>query len=263
MLNIPNINYYSKSISFKANNSYDSKENNIKNLVPDFILPQGVYIDPFSGENEYKKDYMEKLYQTYFDENGKMNPEITKFLDNEIFEIELQYPAGEKINSTLKDYIRASFRNPFPISDTVCHGTGAYLHAKDIINNGFDPKFIKRTNLGPGFYFSSEEYARLYGILLKADFKGIIADANAKFYESIEKSNAKNKLSEFLGFSNEFSAKSMLQSEFSKYLLNEYCRNFIVEGLGIDAGRGVCGNAAGESCLCVYNPRTLTNIRGE
>ena len=210
--------------------------------------------------SEYKKT----LDGLYFDEKGNLAPEIQKFLDETIFEIKTGGKNGTVINTTIKDYLRQSIHTPSTFDGTLYHGTLNPKNIDNIIANGFDINKISssRTRLGPGFYFSSDYgIAREYGSVLKADAKGIIAGADNAFYENVPSSKIIKQLGEMIGLTPDVCDDQETCYSYPVKFINEYVRKFIVEKLGIDALSGWGGNSPVDQCICVLNPKILSNVQ--
>ena len=220
------------------------------------------YTMPYEVYTAKKNRYVQKLYETYFDKDGKVIPEIKKFLDETVFDMKIGGGKTEKcVSSTIKNHISSSIHDIETINEELFHGA---LYPDLILENGFDPKFIVRTHLGPGFYFSGEGEAREYGSVIAAKIRNEgakCAKADDRFYEGVSSGKTAQKLSGFLGFdSSKYSEETRLQQEFIPKIINEYSRDFIVNELGIDVLRGYGGATPFDYCTCVLNPKIFESV---
>ena len=235
----------------------------ISKEIPKSDLPACVWQTsmPYEVFEAKKKNYIDKLYATYFDENGKVIPEIKEFLDETVFDMRIGGGRSEKqVVSTIKNHISSSIHDVETIKGELFHGT---LRPELVLENGFNPRYIARTNLGPGFYFAGEGEAREYGTVLVGKIResgATAAKADDRFYEGLEVGDTSRKLSEFLGFKSESTEESMIQHEFASKIINEYSRDFIVNELGIDILRGYGGASPFDYCTCVLNPEIFEKI---
>ena len=233
--------------------------------VPESGLPISRWDDqipmPWEVFEAKKKMYINKLYETYFDEKGKVIPEIKAFLDETVFNIKTGGGKEQKETiSTIKDYLKKSIHEKSNITGELFHGS---MNPDKIVSEGFDPKRISRTNLGPGFYFSSEGVAREYGGVVVATIKdsgATCANADDRFYENLVSGDVANKLTDFLGFKKEFCEEGMIQREFLSTIVNQYSRDYIVEDLGVDALCGFGGATPFDYCTCVLNTDIFKSI---
>lgn len=238
----------------------------ITKAVPSSDLPISRWDFPIPWEvfEAKKSSYINKLYATYFDEKGKLIPEIKEFLDGKTFDIISGSGRDEKIvTSTIKDYLANSIHNPKVITGELYHGT---QKAEKIIEEGFNPKHISRTNLGPGFYFAGASEASEYGTVIAAKIKdsgATCADADNSFYAKISHPTGDlfKQLFEFMGFSNKHCEETMIQREFLPKIIDEYARDYMVNDLGIDALKGYGGSTPFDFCVCILNPNVFENIR--
>ena len=160
-----------------------------------------------------------------FNDNYELNPVIKKLLDKSKFLIETN-DGTELI--TIKDAIKKFVTNDWGDIQIpqFYHACATYNTVDKILQKGFEPKHIKRTMYGPGFYFTgSEGDARNYGsALLVADLKGHCCVLDPKWYDSISSDSVTGKISYLTG-SDYFQSKA---------ILNEYVRKLMYEELGID-----------------------------
>lgn len=221
----------------------------------DFPMPYEVF--------EAKKlAYINKLYATYFDENGKVIPEIKQFLDESVFNMKIGGGRMEKqVTSTIKNHISSSIHDVETVYGELYHGA---MKPDALLNEGFNTRYINRTNLGPGFYFAGEGEAREYGTVIAAKIResgATAAKADDRFYEGLPIGDAASKLSKFLGFkTDKYSEEMMIQQDFVSKIINEYSRDFIVNELGIDILKGYGGATPFDYCTCVLNPDIFEKI---
>jgi len=231
--------------------------------VPKSDLPDCVWNTsmPYEVFEAKKRNYINKLYATYFDKDGKVIPEIKEFLDETVFDMKIGGGRNERqVASTIKNHISSSIHDVETIHGELYHGT---LRPELVLENGFNPKYIARTNLGPGFYFAGEGEAREYGSVIVGKIRetgATVAKADDRFYENLEIGDTSRKLSKFLGFKTENTEESMIQQEFASKIINEYSRDFIVNELGIDVLRGYGGATPFDYCTCVLNPEIFEYI---
>ena len=237
----------------------------IAKTVPTSDLPVSIWDCqipmPWEVFEAKKANYIKQLYATYFDENGKVIPEIKTFLDETIFNLRTGGGRAERESvSTIKDYIRGSIHDSDIITGTLYHGA---LRPEAVLAEGFNPRYISRVNLGPGFYFAGQGEAMEYGTVIAAKIKdegATIARANDRFYENLSGGEVSRKLGEFLGFRTDFSEEARIQSEFIPKIVNEYSRDYIVNDLGIDVLSGYGGASPFDYCTCVLNPSIFEKI---
>ena len=128
-----------------------------------------------------------------------------------------------------------------------------------IINNGFDFSKINTTEYGPGMYFSGNETELLIypGETLGVDYEGRTASGvNIKEYNNL-KSGLINEVRNYLnlGFSSIENVMAEAES-ISTTIVNDYCRQKIVNELGIDGASVPYGNSYFE----IFNPDSIKNI---
>ena len=132
-------------------------------------------------------------------------------------------------------------------------------NVEPITSNGFDFSKVNTTEYGPGMYFSGSETELLIysGETIGIDYEGTTAVAkNIKEYNSL-KSSLINEVRKYLnlGFSN--IENVMAEAEvISNTIINEYCREKIVNDLGIDGAFIPYGNSYFE----VFNPNAIKNV---
>lgn len=233
----------------------------IRSNIPKLKFDQKPWEIEYEAINKARSEYTDKLYSHFFDEKGNLLPVIEKYLNETIFDIEVpQFRGKTVVHSTLKDYIRDSISNPRIFSDSIYHGTSSQSAIDDILENGFNPRFISNTRLGPGFYFSEYGEAVNYGTVLKAMAEGKLADAKERFYENVTSYEISKKIADFIGLTHEVCDDPTVLVEFPKKLINEYSRNFIINKLGIDALTGYGGATPRDFCLAILNPKIIKNI---
>ena len=233
----------------------------IRDNIPKLKFDKNPYAMGYEALTKARNEYIDNLYSFFFDEKGKLIPELERYLDNTIFDIEVPlYKGHSVVHSTIKDYIRDSISNPRVFSDVIYHGTPSPSAIDNILQTGFNPRFISNTRLGPGFYFSQYGEAANYGTVLKALGEGILADAKARFYENVTSYPITQKIGDYIGLTSEVCDDITTEIEFPKKLINEYSRNFIIENLGIDALSGYGGATPRDFCLVILNPKSIKNI---
>lgn len=231
-----------------------------------------------------EREYQNKLYDTYFetltDETGKtkfrLEPEIKEYMDNKIFEFE--GPEGEKIKGSAKDALKAyvASQEDIPCIDGALHG--ALREAiESIIKNGFDTRRISATAFGPGFYFGSEGTAQDYSSAkLQADIKrtkrpdgseGKFVRFNQAYYNDMICCKLYGAMNDVLrldtGYSKVYNPFSTdfndVNRNFLSKAINEYCRDILVNEMGIDAA--FAASPGYHNCVVVFNPDAIANVK--
>lgn len=288
-----------QKISYKNNNTNNSTpkcDNSIKDVPNSFYRPLNfggeirVY-DPME-EIRKEKELRENLFNQFMveqkdsdgntitDKQGrpitKLDPKIKEMLDSTTFEFTA--PNGSKMNCTIKDAINAYIVDTLD-EDTEFHRVihGSSLESiSDIINNGPDMRKTSRSAFGPGMYFAfSEGAAHDYSSAkLMADIipqrrengeKGKIVRFNTNFYDdTINNHNVHKAITDFTGLKapNEPWQPHYIERaymELPEKLVDEYCRDLMVEEMGIDAAQ--CSARGFHPCAVVLNPDAITNIQ--
>lgn len=287
-----------QKISYKNNNTNNSTpkcDNSIKDVPNSFYRPLNfggnirVY-DPME-EIRKEKELRENLFNQFMveqkdsegntitDKQGrpitKLDPKIKEMLDSTIFEF--QSPEGSKMNCTIKDAINAYIVDTLN-EDTKFHRVihGSSLESiSDIINNGPDMRKTTTNAFGPGMYFAfSEGDAHDYSdAKLMADVipqerengeKGKIVRFNTNFYDKINNHNLHKAITDFTGLEapDEPWQPYYIERAYMELpakLVDEYCRDLMVEEMGIDAAQ--CSARGFHSCAVVLNPDAITNIQ--
>ena len=228
----------------------------------------GAYYMPvinFRGDSEKvlvtKKDEAgNKILDKYGNPVIRLNPEIKKTMDKETFEF--TGPDGEKFTGTVKEALLAYIRDIRDLDENRYSGLyhGSSLESiKKIKEQGPDPRKTTSVGFGPGMYFAfSEGDAHDYsGAKIKADLQkhkredgvtGKFAVFNGLFYRNIKTPEVAKKLQEITPTSTDIDS-----------LLNDYCREILVDDLKIDAGYGFARSH--HPCVIVFNPDVISNIR--
>lgn len=228
----------------------------------------GAYYMPvinFRGDSEKvlvtKKDEAgNKILDKYGNPVIRLNPEIKKAMDKETFEF--TGPDGEKFTGTVKEALLAYIRDIRDLDENRYSGLyhGSSLESiKKIKEQGPDPRKTTSVGFGPGMYFAfSEGDAHDYsGAKIKADLQkhkredgvtGKFAVFNGLFYRNIKTPEVAKKLQEITPTSTDIDS-----------LLNDYCREILVDDLKIDAGYGFARSH--HPCVIVFNPDVISNIR--
>lgn len=254
-------NNYVCNTNFKGQNSKTKVENS--ETKPAFELPNSdnydyapLFTDPNKG-SELQKEYKAKLRGVCFDKEDKLHPAIKKKLDDSLFVFE--QPDGTSKVMTIKDAIKGYIKPSREIDGEFYHATFVTEDAKNIIRNGFDPKRIKRTEFGPGFYFTpSEGDAMNYGSAkVKARIKGNCGHISGKFYEKINNYKTQEAVKKFVGMKSVGYPTQDIEREVASSIINEYARNIISQELGYDCAYGAGG---GKACFVVFNPNSISDI---
>lgn len=238
----------------------------------------------------YRKEFMDKIFVEVADENGNpildnalrpktiLDPAIKEALDNSVFHFE--GPDGEKFSGTIKEalekYITYVDDDSVIMYQGLLHGC-SQESLNDIIENGPDMKKISRSVFGPGMYFAlSEGDAQDYSSAkVKADIVktkrengeiGKFVRLKGAFYEKVTNMAVTNMACQLAGIDPESIYCypqgqpyyiSQIKQEVAKKLIDEYCRNILVDELGIDAGYGHAPYH--HSCIVVFNPDSVQN----
>lgn len=215
---------------------------------------------PYEKRDALKNEYKSKILEAVTSPDGKLDRRIVEFLDNQKFEIE-DVRTGQKKSMTIKEAIDSAIVRTYDVDTSAYHATWTREVGEQIIKNGFDPSKISRTKLGPGFYFSAAEGGAFEysSCILMADFKGNCAQVTGPFYEKIMDSYPGQALANFIGLKSKDYDLGMAESEICTKLINEYARDYFVNGLGIDMAYGSSGRF--ETCYAVYNPDAISNVR--
>ena len=205
-----------------------------------------------------EREYKEKLNEIYFNEDGELNEDIKQFLDEEMFEFRSKDGSVEL--KTLGQKIKESINDVQEIDCNLFHATSTFETADKIINGGFKPQFISRTKIGPGFYFAcSEGEARDYGTaVLRAHCCGSFAHMKPGYYSNINNfSNVSSKLREFAGLKSTGYPTAQTEDIICSKMLDEYCRSYMVNQLGVDFSYGIDGRT---SAIVAHNLDKITDI---
>mgnify|MGYP001026232760 FL=1 len=239
------------------------KENSSETLQTGFELPNAtqydyspLFTDPRKGAS-LQEEYRAKLTDICFDKKGELNPVIKKKLDDSHFVFE--QPDGTQKVMTIKEALKSYVKSSRPIDTSLIHATFVREDAMNIAKNGFDPKRIKRTEFGPGFYFSpSEGDAMNYGSAkVKARIKGNCAHMDGKFYEKINNYKTKEAVKKFVGLNSTGYPTQEIENSVANLVINEYARNVLYNEMGYDCAYGSGG---GKSCFVVFNPDSISDI---
>ena len=205
---------------------------------------------------ELQDKYRVQLQEICFPD-GKLNNDIKKFLDETKFEFE---KFGVKDEKTIGEKLSEAILTTQYCEGDLYHATFTSEVANKIIKEGFNPEYISRTKCGPGFYFtSSEGDARNYGsCVLKVFCKGKQARMKNDYYNDIlNKSDISTKLKDYLNFKSINYSTGHVQSEICTRIINEYCRNYIANELGID----ITYASSGSTCaIVVHNLDAISDI---
>jgi len=206
-----------------------------------------------------KKEYSDKISDACFDDNGKLNPVIKKKLDESHFVFELE--DGTPQVMTIKEALKSCVLSSRPVDMQVFHATFTKETAQNIIDKGFDPMRISRTEFGPGFYFApSEGDAMNYGSAqLSVRLKGNMAIMDhGKYYQKIANSAVINSVRDFTGLKSTGYPTSEIEARSAEKIVNEYARNVLTEELGYDCAYGAGG---GKNCLVAFNPKAISDVK--
>ncbi len=210
---------------------------------------------PFSVEspksgNCHSYEVMEKYADNVLSALNDRKEELYDFLDS----------VTDENGLTISDKLLSMF-------DTENSRMGEYtfLHktlsnnAESLQKNGFDSARISKTNFGPGFYVGVSEGGLLIypGVKMQVEYKGnTVQGKTLSEYDGI-KSEAVNKLREYLNLKPDFSNPLIWKEieSFSKFI-NEYSRKTIAEH-GID-GAWALGS---DGYFVIFNPDAIKEIK--
>ena len=209
----------------------------------------------YDERDAIKSEYYNKAMSVVFDENGKLDKRIVDYLEN----TEFPYTDGSNKTVKIKDLMKDSIYRTRHIDFPMYHATSSEEAANNIIKNGFDPKRISRTLVGPGFYFSpSRDCTLMYNNhVLKAQIEGTCADVNSEKLQEIDKLDLYSTIGKFVGFEGNDYNIAVTDSHVMSKIVDEYVRTSFYEDFGIDV---VDGNGGGVSCYAVYNPAAIKTI---
>jgi len=240
-------------LNFKS--AYSKNELSLPNAVDYEYVPIDTF---FKKQNELEEAYRKALKETCFP-NGKLNKVIKEFLDETKFDF--RKADGTVEQKTIGEKLSEAVLRVLECEGDLFHGTYTNEIAKKIIKEGFNPECITRTKCGPGFYFtSSEGEARNYGSsVLKVHCAGKQAIMKKDYYEEImHKSDVMAKLCDFLDLKSLNYSTGKIQGEITVGIINEYCRNYIADELGIDVSYASSGRTA---AIVVHNLNAINNIK--
>lgn len=224
-------------------NNYTNLRKNagIKNSTPAF-KGNVEYYDPIKQRETYKAGFKESLDKRKDDIYAHLDKITTKTNGKD-----------ETVSETLKSFFPNETKSVY--YENLQHRT-MRENIDNIINNGFDFSKITQTEFGPGVYFGSEGAIQIYsGEPLKAAFKGNATESfNIKNYNEL-KSNLINEVRNYLGLGFSDVDKMLAECEVIASSINDYCREKIVNELGID---GVLATQRGY--FVVFNPESLVSI---
>lgn len=227
--------------SIQYNNLQEKKNDKPRVTTPSF-KKEG-YVDPAMSRDTYRANFEESI--------KKHKDNIFAHLDTVMIDHN-----GKKVSVT------EALQTLFPKEAEEAHYTNLKHktmreNIDNIINNGFDFSKITLTNYGPGVYFGSEGDIQIYqGDTLNASFDGRAATSlNVKNYNQI-KEKLVNEVRNHLGLGFYDISNMMIEFEVIGTVLNEYCRNKIVDELGID---GVIAPEVGY--FVVFNPNSITDVK--
>ncbi len=238
-------------------NTVSSLYSNKVNFLGDKAIPKPKHLNENENSSRMESELQNVSKKTtpslnktpenkMFDENGKLNPVIKKFLDEKefVFEVGNKTEAG-----TIKKLVQSCIFNQRDIDADYYHATRSRETADKIIREGFDKNFISRTKYGPGFYFTmGEGDARNYGSsVLSAHLKGKAAVMNKNWFSAIDNSSAKKAIGKFTN-----------DSGSAEKVLNEYVRELLTDDLGYDFVYSSNGYSAGMVCM---DSSKISNIR--
>ena len=227
--------------SIQYNNLNAGKSAKQQSEIPSF--KQSQYIDPAKSRDTYKTDFEESI--------KKYKDTLFAHLDTVTVDSN-----GKKVSVT--EALQALFPKETEKVhyENLKHKT-MRENVDNIINNGFDFSKITLTNYGPGVYFGSEGNIQIYqGDTLNATFDGrATTSLNIKNYNQF-RDKLENEVRKYLKMDLGDIEKAMIEHEVISGTLNEYCRNKIVNELGID---GVVAPEAGY--FVVFNPDSITEVK--
>ena len=277
-------------------NSYCSAVKNVNsNPIKQDVSFKGealkpAYVSDWEMQQKYMKEIIDKYTTFKKDSEGhlvldKRNnpirvviPQIKDALDNSVFEFE--GPNGEQVVCSIKDIINMHAVDDESAAQSGClnlfHGTSREA-MQNILEKGPDMTAGSRTAFGPGMYFAFSEgdahdyssaklLADVHRSERKDGTKGRFVRFKTDYYDKINGKCA-TKLRDLLGLNitdKDYSREvpyyiPMVKTEAPYKIFNDYCRDLIVNDLGIDAA---CGFSRGyHSCVVVFNPDSVCNLR--
>ena len=262
-VNFNNVGFYNYGFS-PVNRSQSFKAVPSLNLMQKNGINAQEYQNKCNNARSYdeldaiKSEYYNKAMSVVFDENGKLDKRIVDYLEN----TEFPYTDGSNKTVKIKDLMKDSIYRTRHIDFPMYHATSSEETANNIIKNGFDPKRISRTLVGPGFYFSpSRDCTLMYNNhVLKAQIEGTCADVNSEKIQEIDKLDIQKHLRNFIGLEGTDYNIGVCDGQIMSKVIDEYVRTSFYEDLGIDV---VDGNGGGVQCYAVYNPNSIHNIEND
>lgn len=269
-----NTNSPAKNISFGAANDFGYED----------------LMKRINDEKNYNNEIYEKCFTPLRDKSGKpildkkgqkimiLLPEIKDQLDSSVFTFkDFQ---DKEFQGTIKDAFQTfaqNFDNQPEVMERLLHGT-SQESIKDIIENGVKIPRSTNTYFGPGMYFAiSEGDAQDYSSAkLMADVirvprengeKGKFVRFYGDYYDRIKAATIK-KTTELIEQATGLSPKSLPDEPYYKsnarcclpfLIFGEYCRQALVNDLGIDAA--YASAPYHHSCVVVFNADAVKNVQ--
>lgn len=241
-------------------------------------------------EEKFRQSLLDHYFSKVLDESGgtilcrdgqpltALDSGVVDELDRAVFSFDLPLSGGN-FEGSIKQALAYCMRDDERLPDRYCdvlHGTSKE-NVGNILKYGPDFKKVKNTAFGPGMYFAlCEADAQDYSpAKLKADVvkttrsdgsTGRFVRINDCFYGKIQNAQVYNKLKNILGIEADNSDYdpytpayiSAVKSEIPTRVLDDYCRNVIVNDLGVDAAYACAPYH--HSCIVVFNPESITNL---
>ena len=248
------------------------------------------FVSDWEMQKQYSNDLLSRHTAFKTDENGELildkrnnpirviDPEMKKILDNSLFEFE--GPDGKPVVCSIKDAVKLYAIDDMRAKDddglSLLHATSREA-IQNIIKNGPDIEKCSRSVFGPGMYFAfsegcAEDYssakllADIFHTVGKNGKKGRFIKFNTDYYDKISNKGAQ-KLRELLDLevtSKDFGPNipyyiAMVKMEIPYKIFDYYFRDLMVNDLNIDAA--YCSSRGYHSCMVVFNPDAICNIR--
>lgn len=284
-INYLNSTNYCNSIASRLNTAIKQDKLTFCADVPDCN-----FVSDWEMQKQYSDGLLSKhtVYKT--DENGELvldkrnkpitviDPKIKAELDKALLEFE--GPDGKPVICSIKDAVKMhaidDMRARKDDGFSLFHGTSREA-IQNIIKNGPDLGRCSRSAFGPGMYFAfsegcAEDYssakllADIFPTVRKNGKKGRFVRFNTDYYDKIS-SKGTQKLRELLNLeltSKDFGPNipyyiAMVKMEVPYKIFDYYFRDLIVNELNIDAAD--CSSRGYHSCMVVFNPDAIHNIR--
>ncbi len=190
---------------------------------------------------------------------------VKNVLDKGVYEFETR--EGEKFNGSIEDFIKeniVSMKKGVTCTGLL-HGTMRET-AQEIMQKGFDPNKIARTECGPGVSFTHEEsVAREIGggYVLQCDFEGNAATTKFGYFNKIK--GNKGIYADICGVLGLNSVNKNFEEAMKNYeivgkYIYKYVRDVLINNLEIHAANDLGNYPTIPGCFVVFDTSRISNI---